>query len=118
MDEFKKICIDAIRRNKVEFDSYLPNQKLAFVKRLKELTGGGLKECKDISDLYFVGQLPLVNIREERQKKLERLAKRPLAESIALKIKDIDVDKLDSFLMELSIDELLSIDEIFPNEND
>jgi len=116
MEEFKKICIDVIKRNKTELDSYVPQQKLAFVKRLKELTGYGLKECKDISDLYFAGQLSLVNIREERQKKLERLAKKPLAEALALKIKDIDVDRLDSFLMELSIDELLSIDEIFPND--
>ena len=116
MEELKKICINAIRANKTEFDSYIPQQKLQFVKKLKELTGGGLKECKDISDLYFAGQLSLVNIREERQKKLERLAKKPLAEALALKLKNIDVDTLDSFLMDLTIDELLSIDEIFPND--
>ena len=118
MDDFRKLCITAIRIHKNELDSYLPQQKLQFVKRLKDLTNGGLKECKEISDLYFAGQLSLVDIREERQKKLERLAKRPLAEGLAIKIKDIDVDKLDSFLMNLTIDELLILDDIFPYEND
>jgi hypothetical protein len=117
-DSFLKEATKTLYAHKIEIDEYLNNsQKLGAVKLLKELTGGGLKETKEVIDLYTAGKLP-PSIKEERQKKLERLAKKPLADSITNKILNIEEDKLNTFLLNLSIDELLLIDEIFPNEEE
>lgn len=112
--EFLKLASKVIYENKYEFEGYVTsNQKLAAVKRIKELTGGGLKESKDAFDLWYSGKLPSY-IKEERKVKLERLAKKPLIDEIICKMKNLSEDKLESFLMNLSVDQLLSIDEIFP----
>lgn len=117
-DTLLKESYRVLSLNKLEFDEYNKNsQKLAAVKLFKDLTGYGLKDSKSVMDLYFAGKLK-PNIREERQKKLERLAKKPLADSITNKILNITEDELSSFLMNLSIEELLLIDEIFPNDEE
>lgn len=116
--EFLKKASMAIYENKNEFENYISNgQKLAAVKALKEWTGGGLKESKDAFDLYMANKLPSF-LREDRKKKLERLAKKPLVDEIAKKMLNISEDKLTTILLNLSIDELLSIDEFFINENE
>ena len=103
---------------KEEFQKYLYEKtKLQAVKALKDYTGGGLKECKDICDLYWENRLPFLFIKEERLKKLERLAKTPLVEELMIKIKSIKEDDMHSMLLNLSVDQLLIIDEILINNN-
>lgn len=112
--EFEKSAAKAINDNKYDFDQLKHNnQKLAFVKLLKEFTGGGLKECKDVADLYWIENFKISYIKEERKAKLEKLAKVPLVEELLIKIKNIEEQELFSCLMKLTVDELLSIDEIF-----
>ena len=60
---------------------------------------------------------PYTYVREERKEKLEKLAKRPLVEELIVKLKNIEEEKLNSLLMGLSVDELLSIDEFFEKSN-
>lgn len=81
------LAIKMIKENLNEFNEYLKvNHKLAAVKRLKELTFLGLKDSKTIIDLFFEDKL-FPKIKEERLKKLEQLAKRPLIEEIVIKFK-------------------------------
>lgn len=106
-----------ISSSKSLFEGYLrSNEKLNAVKALKDLTGGGLRECKQVCDLYWDGEL-IPDVKEERKKKLERLAKKPLVEELIIKIKSIDEKKLNLLLMNLTIDDLLSLDEKFENDN-
>lgn len=112
--EFEKFAAKSIYDNKYDFEQLrLGNQKLAFVKLLKEYTGGGLKECKDVADLYWEGNFKISYLKEERKAKLEKLAKGPLVEELLIKFKNTKEEDLFSYLMKLSVDELLSIDEIF-----
>ena len=116
--EFLKKVSKAIYEHKSEMDEYVLNgQKLAAVKAIKEWTGGGLKESKDAFEMYLAKLLPSF-IKEDRRKKLEKLAKKPLVDELVKKIKNIDEDQLSTFLLNLSVDELLSIDEIFPNDEE
>lgn len=104
-------AVNQIYNNRIEFEEYFNNtQKLQFVKRLKELTGGGLRECKDIADLYWDGKI-FNSIKEDRRLKLEQLAKAPLISELTEKIKKFNDDQLYSFLMKFTIDELLTMDE-------
>lgn len=104
-------AVNQIYNNRIEFEEYFNNtQKLQFVKRLKELTGGGLKECKDIADLYWEGKI-FNTLREDRRLKLEQLAKTPLTNELVNKIENLNKDELYSFLMKFTIDELLTMDE-------
>jgi len=111
---FDRAC-KAIYQHKDEFVEFTrTNAKLASVKALKEYTSGGLKECKDVIDLYWEGKLSY--IKEDRKLKLEKLAKKPLVDQLIVKLRNINEDTLHSLLMNLSVDELLSIDEFFPQE--
>ena len=114
-EDYLKNASKIIYQNKIKFDD-LKNQKLAFVKLLKELIPGtGLKDAKDAADLYWNGNLPNC-IKEERMDKLirlEQLAKSPLVDEIIIKIKELDDSQMRVFLMELSIDDLLNIDQKF-----
>jgi len=102
--------------NKLEFDNYISNNsKLMAVKALKEYLNCGLKEAKDMFDLYVSSRLPLF-IKDDRKKKLEKLAKLPLVEELVNKLLNINEDELRTLLMNLSVDELLSIDELFPEK--
>lgn len=115
-EDFLKLASKIFHEHKMEFDGWIRNgQKLAAVKALKELTGGGLKESKDAFELYCAGKLKPY-IKEDRRIKLERLARLPLVDELILKLKNISDEELHSLLMKLSIDELLSIDEFLPNE--
>ena len=117
-DTFATLAIKCMQEHKEEFQRYLyEKSKLQAVKALKDYTGGGLKECKDICDLYWEGQLPFLFIKEERLKKLERLAKNPLVEELMIKIKNIKEDEIHSLLLNLTVDQLLAIDEILINNN-
>jgi len=117
--EYLKKAAIAIYQNKTQFDFFIKeNQRLSAVKLLKELTGGGLKEAKDAYELYCVGKLPNC-IKEERKDKLirlEQLAKSPLIEELIPKIKELTDSDLRLLLMKLSIDKLLSIDNLFIDE--
>ena len=113
--EFILLATKEINANKSLFEEYTKTgQKLMAVKLLKDLTGGGLRDCKEICDLYWAGKLK-PDVREDRKEKLEKLAKKPLVDELILKLKNIDEEKsnsiLNSILMNLSVDELLSIDE-------
>lgn len=113
-NEFFKKASRIISLNKTEFEEYLVNnRKLQAVKSLKDHTGGGLKESKDVIDLWWTGDLPNY-IRDDRRLKLEVLAKKPLAENLIIKIKNDD-NKLLELLMTLSIDRLFEIDDFFNN---
>ena len=92
------------------------NAKLAFVKQLKEDSGYGLRECKEYADSIWEKKIKINNIPEERRKKLEKLAKKPLVENIIESLKDKDEDSLSSILMNMNIDFLLELDEKL-NEN-
>ena len=112
-DSFFRLSIEQIQSNKLEFEVYKQSdRKLKAVRILTEYTGGDLKECKEIIDLYWEGKLPL--IREQRREKLEKLARIPLVNQLMDKIDKLNSDDLHSLLMKLSIDELLSIDEFLP----
>ena len=116
-EDYLKNASKIIYQNKTSFDELKnSNQKLAFVKLLKELIPGtGLKDAKDAADLYWNGNLPNC-IKEERMDKLirlEQLAKSPLVDEIIIKIKELDDSQMRVFLMELSIDDLLNIDQKF-----
>jgi len=120
--EYLKSAIKVLYQYKKDFDELKENnQKLAFVKLLKELVGiSGLKDAKDVTDLYWAGKLPNP-IKEERRdklKRLEELAKTPLVDELIIKIKDLTYSKMKVFLMEFTVDELLSFDEKFQKENE
>ena len=118
--EFLKVSLKIIYEHKSEFEEYLSNnQKLLAVKSLKEyatdvfkLPIDGLKKCKDVMDLYFVGDLPSY-IKEERKLKLEILSKTPLIEQIIFNFKNLEEDYLKTLLLKLSIGDLLLIVDIF-----
>lgn len=115
-DSFLREVSRIIYTHKSEFDEYiLNNQKLAAVKAIKEYTGGRLRESKDAFDLWVSNQLPNY-IKKDRKEKLEKLTKKPLINELIEKFKKTDNEKLQSFLMKLSVEELLNIDDIFENE--
>ena len=120
--EYLKSAINVIYQYKKDFTELKENnQKLAFVKLLKELVGiSGLKDAKDVTDLYWDGKLPNP-VKEERKDKLlrlEELAKTPLVDELIIKIKDLSFAQMRVFLLELTIDELLNIDQKFQKENE
>lgn len=115
-EDFKEL-VEALFKHKAEFDDFVNcNSKLQAVKYLKELTGAGLKNSKEVCDLYWSGKLKGIHIREDRKAKIERLAKIPLVDQLIEKIKKLDDEKLHSLLMSLDVDLLLSIDDFFINE--
>lgn len=110
--DFEKQASKIIYYHKNEFDSYVFNkQKIHAIKALKEYTGGGLKDCKDVMDYYFEGKLKSY-IVEERKQKLEMLAKKPLIEEISNKLITLKKEDFDNILMSLTVDELFNLDEI------
>ncbi len=114
-ETFLKEATKVIFSHKGEFDLYVSsNTKLTGVKALKDYTGGGLKDCKTIFELYADGKLS--NIKEERREKLERLAKKPLVDELIIKLRNLEEDKLHSILLTLDLEVLLSIDEFLPDE--
>lgn len=114
-EAFLKEATKVIFSNQIEFDHYIRNNtKLAGIKALKDYTGGGLKDCKNIFELYIDGKLS--NIKEERKEKLERLAKKPLVDELILKLRNLEEDKLHSILLNLDLEVLLQIDEFLPDE--
>lgn len=115
-DDFKEL-VEALFKHRSEFDEFVKEgSKLQAVKYLKELTGAGLKNSKEVCDLYWDGKLKGFHIREDRKAKIERLAKVPLVEQLIDKLKNLEEEKLHSLLMSLEIDLLLSIDDFFINE--
>ena len=72
-----------------------------------------MKESKEICDFYWSGKLSINFLKEARKEKLEKLAKLPLVEELIVKFEKLKEGQLQSILMKLSIDELLSIDEYF-----
>jgi hypothetical protein len=116
VNDFEIVASKAIYENREEFNTYIKlNRKIDAIKCLKEYTGGGLKESKDAIDKFWVGELRTYII-EDRKKKLENLAKKPLIEEIVINIKSVDIEKLQTRLMKLSVDDLLTIDDIFIND--
>jgi hypothetical protein len=116
--QFQQEASKIINSHKEEFSKCLiNNQKLMAVKLLKDYTGQGLKECKEVIDLYFLGELKSYS-QEERKMKLERLARLPLVVELVTKLKSISEDDLQSLLMKLTLDELLSIDEFLPESEE
>ena len=114
-ETFLKEATNVIFSHKEEFDLYVSsNTKLSGVKALKDYTGGGLKDCKNVFELYADGKLS--NIKEERREKLERLAKKPLVDELIIKLRNLEEDKLHSILLTLDLEVLLSIDEFLPDE--
>lgn len=106
---------DIIFKYKDTFDQYKKEtRKLQAVKDLKELTGLGLKDAKDVIDMYWDGQI--VFIKEFRKEKLERLAKKPLAEILTQKIEKMDSSELINIFMKMNIDTLLLLDDFFPEQ--
>jgi len=115
--ESEKIAAQAIYINREEFNTYLKlSQRIDAIKALKAYSGLGLKESKDAIDKFWVGELKSY-ILEDRKLKLERLAKKPLVEEIVINIKNIDDEAMKDLFMKLSVDVLLSIDELFVEEN-
>ena len=107
-------AIQTINLSKTEFEEYKKlGHKLMAVKRLKELTGLGLRPCKDVCDFYWDDKISSCTTKEDRKEKLERLAKVPLVDELISKFENLKEDELHSLLMKLSVDELFSIDEIF-----
>jgi len=82
-------------------------RKLAFVKQLKEDSGLGLKEAKDIADIIFPGGVEMFKntfgIKEIRRNKLDALKKRLITNELVEYIKKSNVDKLDSVFSTLDI---------------
>ena len=115
-ESFLKEVAKIIYQHKQEFEDYTKNnQKLGAVKALKDYTDGGLRECKDAYEMWVDGKLPPY-LKEERRKKLEQLAKKPLVEELISNLRNADDEKLRSVFMTFTIDELFSIDEKFENE--
>jgi hypothetical protein len=111
------LSIKIIKDNINEFDQYRrENQKLRAVKKLKESSNLGLRESKEIIDIFYEDKL-FPNIKEERLKKLEKLAKKPLISEIINKIKNIDNNDLENSFFKLSIDDLFNINEALEEFN-
>lgn len=107
-----ELCAKTIYEHIEEFENYIKdNFKLQAVKSLKEYTSLGLRNSKLFIDEYFCGNITILTIKEDRRKKLERLAKNPLIEEIIKNLRNANDEKLNSLLMSFSIDELFSIDE-------
>lgn len=111
-EDFLKLAVETIYENKDKFDDYTRDgQKLLAVKTLKELTGGGLRESKEVLDLIWDGQLVINSKKEDRKEKLEKLAKLPLINEIISKIMKLTAEELRFLLTDLEVDDLLTIDE-------
>lgn len=111
-EDFLKLAVETIYENKDKFDDYTRDgQKLLAVKTLKELTGGGLRESKEVLDLIWDGQLVINSKKEDRKEKLEKLAKLPLINEIISKIMKLTAEDLRFLLTDLEVDDLLTIDE-------
>lgn len=112
LNEKQRLAKKVINENKSEYlEYYNAGHKLHVVKLLKEHTGFGLKVAKEVMESIWDKDLLIDDTREIRREKLEKLAKSPLVKSVIEKIKKVDDDKLHSILLNLSIDELLTIDE-------
>ena len=106
---FDKNAAKQIYLHRDEFESYhLNNKKINAVKALKEYTGGGLKECLDTINLYFLGLLKSYII-EERKNKLKQLDKPILIDDIILNIKNIENEKLADMFSTIPYDIIESI---------
>jgi len=91
-----------------------PYQKLAFVKQLKEDSGLGLKESKEVADIIFSDNVTTpvelfkstfgINIKQIRREKLDALKKRLLINELIEYIKKSDDSKLEEVLSLLDID--------------
>ena len=113
-DEVFQIGPEILHLHREEIDTYLKNKsKLSAVKAIKEYSGLGLRNSKYVIDLYVDGILiPKPDVRDERRKKLEKLAKTPLVEELMVNLKKLDDNTIHSLLMNLTIDELFYIDEL------
>jgi len=108
---FNKLASKIIYEHKSEFDDLIPTRKLSAVKLLKDYSRGGLKECKDVIDLYCIGGL-VPYIKYHRKEKLDNLSKIPLIDTLIVKIKTLKDKKLKLVLQSMSIDELMNIDKL------
>lgn len=113
LNENERLAKRIINDNQAEFQEYLNNKsKLGAVKAIKDYTGLGLREAKQVIDRFWDSNLLIVDVKEDRRLKLEKLAKIPLVENIVDKINNLDKDKLQKIFLNLSIDELFNIDEL------
>lgn len=108
--EFLNADIVRILTKDYEFYKECKNNstKLYAVKKLKDDTGLGLKESKEIIDYIFSENNML---KFERIDKLKRLAKKPLIDNIIERLKSMTEDELNNILMNLDVDILMDIDE-------
>ena len=99
---------------KSEFEEYISGTGyIMSVKMMKEYSKLGLKESKDLIDLYKSGKLkPGPDIKKERADKLEQLEKIPFIEELIEKIKSLNLDDFNNILNSLSLSDLIIIDEI------
>ncbi len=109
-------CVaDAIRLHYDEYLIMLENKpsKLAFVKRLNEHTGLGLKDSKFNADIIFSGSVILFknefSLKLHRRRKLDALKKNLLSRELVDMIKKYDSDKLYDIFTKLDIEILEQI---------
>lgn len=116
---FFNAAIKVIYENKHEFEVYaINNEKLRFVKALKNyIPGSGLKECKDIIDLYFLGELPLY-IKESRMKKIEELGKLPIIDKFIDRFRSMNDNEIRTLLLKFSVEQLLTMEDFINNQNE
>jgi hypothetical protein len=111
------LTVRTFKDNYVEFHEYLlSREKLAFVKRLKELTGLGLKEAKDNTDkIFYDGTQAFTDrfhIIEERKNKLNQLKSRIFSKELYEMLKTMSEDEFVDALSKLDhqiLEELLEV---------
>jgi len=117
-DEYLVLGAKILFEHKSEFEDYLSTDHyILSVKMMKDYSGTGLRVSKDIIDLYRAGKLiPGPDIKKERADKLEKLEKIPFVDDLIIKIKSLSVYNFENILNNLSIDDLITIDEIIEKE--
>jgi hypothetical protein len=107
--QYEQRVFEAVKNNFDELNEFFEgNAKLQFVKRIKELTGLGLKESKEFTDYFF--DIPhtfnSLNTIEQRKKKLKNIYRITLLKSFIKEFKDIDEDELFNAFLKLPHDTL------------
>lgn len=118
-DETLVLGSKILYEHKSEFDDYHisgPNYVLS-VKMMKVYSGCGLKDSKDLIDLYRQGKLiPSPGIKKERLDKIISLEKNTFVCELMVKINNLNSEDFENVLKGLSIDDLIVIDEAIENE--
>jgi len=104
--------------HKSEFEYCLLNTNyILSVKMMRDYSKLGLRESKELIDLYKAGKLiPDPDIKKERVDKLKRLKKIPFVNELTDKITSLNSYNLNNILNNLSFKELIIIDEIIEKE--